>query len=71
MMNQTMELVNAFNNNKPFPAKYKEIINVQKDYLELYIKKSGVFSSFLHNFPFGEEDIKGIKNEFRIKGPFV
>jgi len=70
-MRSHMELVKAFNNNEVFVPRYKEILNIQKDYLELYIEESGELSSFLHDFPFGQEDIKGVRNEFRIKGPFV
>jgi len=67
-----MNLIEAFEKNQIFVPKYSDINIVQKDYLELYIKKKpGEFSTFLHEFPFGQEDIKGIKNEFKIKGPYV
>lgn len=55
----------------PFQTPFPDINGVQKEFLELYMKKLGPFSSFMHDFPFGQEEAKGIKNEFSIRGPFV
>lgn len=70
-MKNHLELIKAFNSNASFAPKYKEMANIQKGYLELYVEKTGEMSSFLHNFPFGQEDITGVKNDFKIKGLFV
>ena len=71
ILNHYLALLEAFNKGESFSQKFTDINNVQKDYLELFVKKAGEFSSFMHDFPFGKEDIKGIKNEFKVKGPFV
>ncbi len=71
ILTHTLALIEAFNKDEIFVPKFPDINAVQKDYLELYIKRVGEFSTFLHDFPFGQEDTKGIKNEFRIRGPFV
>lgn len=65
-------LIHAFKDLKSYSTPFQDINNVQKDHLELYIKKIGVFSKFLHDFPFSKpEELNGPKNDFQIRGPFV
>lgn len=66
-----LALLDAFKKDEGFRSVFPDINNIQKDYLELYLKRVGVFSTFLHDFPFGQEDVQGIKNEWTIKGPMV
>lgn len=63
-----LALLEAFGKEAGFVPRFPDINNVEKEFLELYLKKVGVFSSFLHDFPFGQEEEAG-KNEFTIKGP--
>eukprot|EP01022_Parablepharisma_sp_SALTPOND_P020923 TRINITY_DN3934_c0_g1_i1.p1 TRINITY_DN3934_c0_g1~~TRINITY_DN3934_c0_g1_i1.p1 ORF type:complete len:445 (-),score=59.50 TRINITY_DN3934_c0_g1_i1:145-1479(-) len=63
-----LKLLEAFNKGEDFAPVYPDITNITKPYLELYIKKTGVFSSYVHGLPtIGQE---GTKNEFQVLGPF-
>ncbi len=70
LLGHYVSLLEAFSKGESFVQRFPDINAVQKDYIELYIKRVGEFSSFIHDFPFGQEDTKGIKNEFKIRGPF-
>ena len=73
MLGQYLKLLDAFTKNADYVSPYPDINNVQKEYLELYLKKMNEFSTFMHDFPLKEEEAKakGIKNEFQVRGPFV
>ena len=71
MVPHYLSLLDAFTKSADFKPPFADINNVQKDFLELYLKKMNVFSTFMHDFPIGEEEAKGIKNEFQVRGPFV
>lgn len=66
-----LSLVDAFTKGADFVPPFPDINTIQKDHLELYLKKMGPFSDFMHDFPIGEEEKKGVKNEFKVRGPFV
>jgi len=71
MIPHYLRLLEAFTKGEEYSTPYPDINNITKDYLELYLKKMNVFSTFMHDFPIGQESEKGIKNEFKVKGPFV
>jgi hypothetical protein len=64
-------LLGAFTEGKDYKAPFADINAVTKDHLELYLKKLGPFSTFLHDFPLETEEAKGPKNEFTVRGPYV
>ncbi len=70
MVPHYLKLLGAFTKGEAFTAPFPDINNVQKDYLELYLKKLNVFSTFLHDFPIENPEAKGIKNEFQVRGPY-
>ena len=64
-------MLGAFTEGKDYKTPFADIKDVTKDHLELYLKKLGTFSTFLHDFPFDTEEAKGPKNEFYVRGPYV
>ena len=66
-----LEMLGAFTEGKDYQAPFADINAVTKDHLELYLKKLGPFSTFLHDFPLQTEETKGPKNEFYVRGPYV
>jgi len=71
MVQHYLKLIEAFTKGEDYATPYPDINSVTKDYLELFIKKINKYSTFLHEFPIGEESAKGIKNEFKVRGPYV
>jgi len=71
MIPHYLKLIEAFTKGEEYATPYPNMNEITKDNLELYIKKMGPFSSFMHDFPIGQESEKGIKNEFKIRGPYV
>jgi hypothetical protein len=71
LLGHYIALLDAFTKGEHFAQRFGDIHNVQKDYLELFVNRGGEFSRFLHDFPFGQEELRNIKNDFRVKGPFV
>eukprot|EP00826_Nyctotherus_ovalis_P052757 TRINITY_DN6755_c0_g1_i6.p1 TRINITY_DN6755_c0_g1~~TRINITY_DN6755_c0_g1_i6.p1 ORF type:complete len:243 (+),score=42.90 TRINITY_DN6755_c0_g1_i6:143-871(+) len=61
-----LSLLDAFTNNKDYATPFPDIANVNKEHLELYLKRLNVFSSFVHSVDFDSP-----ANEFQISGPFV
>ena len=64
-----LRLIDAFRKGCDFTPPFHDINFVQKNYLEIYVKKQGEFSRFLHDLPLGPEAAG--KNEFNFRGPFV
>ncbi len=61
-------IVHAFNTGEPFSAPYPDIASARKPHLEIFVKKHGTFSSFMHELPTAADSIQ---NDFQILGPFV
>ncbi len=64
-------LLAAVQKSARFTPPFRDIHSVFKDHFEIYVKRIGAFSSFLHKFPVGAAESTGIKNEFQIRGLFV
>ena len=64
-----LKVLEAFQNKTDFETPFPDMAAVSKDYLELYLKKVNVFSTFLHDLDFSNED--NPENDFQIRGPFV
>lgn len=64
-----IKLLEAFNGNVDYETPFPDMLNVSKKYLELYLKKVNVFSSFVHNI--NPTEVNNKQNEFYVRGPFV
>ena len=71
MVPHYLNLLGAFTKGEAFSTPFPDINGVTKENLELYLKKMNEFSTFMHEFPIGQEGTKGIKNEFKVRGPYV
>jgi hypothetical protein len=71
LLKEYQKLLAAVQKSQPFTAPFADIESVTKDNFEIYVKRIGPFSTFLHSFQAGAAPKTGQKHEFEFRGLFV
>ncbi len=71
MLKEYQRLLAAVQKSQPFIPAFADIRNVTKENFEIYVKRIGAFSTFLHSFQAGAASQSGKEHEFQFRGLFV
>ena len=71
LLKEYQKLLSAVQKGQNFTAPYQDINDVVKGCHEIYVKRIGEFSSFLHSFQVDAASLAGEKHEFEFRGLFV
>lgn len=64
-----LKILEAFTSNSDYESPFPDITKVDKEHLELYLKRVNIFSGFVHDLDLSNPN--NPQNEFKIRGPFV